>query len=105
MDDLPRLIFGEQFRRRTPSWEQAIGPCGQMARFVARLAQEAKGAGGLIFSTSQMRHAGADLRPLLPPLGVAPAGEIAEREHQQTAQHHVIDHHQGVRGFHAICSP
>jgi hypothetical protein len=42
--------------------------------------------------------------PLLPPLGVAPAGEIAEREHQETAQHHVIDHHQGVCGFHAICS-
>jgi len=42
--------------------------------------------------------------PLLPPLGMAPAGEIAEREHQEAAQHHVIDHHQGVCGFHATCS-
>src|SRR5262249_22331076 len=36
--------------------------------------------------------------------GVAPASEIAEREHQHAAQHHVIDHHQGVWVFHTICS-
>src|SRR5215472_17540965 len=47
---------------------------------------------------------GRSSAPLLPPLGVAPAGETAEREHQHAAQHHVIDHHQGVCGCHTICS-
>jgi hypothetical protein len=40
----------------------------------------------------------------LVPLGLAPAGEIAEREHQHAAQYHVIDQHHGVCGFHPICS-
>src|SRR5215468_1097408 len=60
------------------------------------------GAGAMCVGRSL--SSSGSLAILLTALGVAPAGEITKREYQRAAQHQVIDHHQGVCGFHAICS-